>query len=146
MCSFSLQIVLIQYVGGTSVGSNTFFYALCVLVGLPIFHSVHFITRLKISEGWNAGYKFPIKNGIFREIKGLPFLDEKFKTLHCTTDYGCPMKPFLLKSRTFGLGRQIGQINSRAFGVFSAKPSALILVLWVPCSCFPLFNHYFYKK
>ena len=38
-------------VGGTSVGSNTFFYALCMLVGLPIFHPVHFITRLKISKG-----------------------------------------------------------------------------------------------
>ena len=36
-----------------------------------------------------------------------------------------------------GLGRQIGQI----FGVFLAKLSAPILV-----QCFPLFNHYFYKK
>ena len=32
-----------------------------------------------------------------------------------------------------GLGRKIGQINSGAFGVFSAE-------------CFPLFNNYFYKK
>ena len=45
-----------------------------------------------------------------------------------------------------GLGRQIGQINSGAFGVFSAELSAPILVQWVPCPCFPLFNHYFYKK
>ncbi len=44
-----------------------------------------------------------------------------------------------------GLGRQIGQINSGAFGVFSAKLSAPILVQEVPCPCFPLFNHYFYK-
>ena len=49
---------------------------------------------------------------------------------------------FLLKSRTFGLE----QINSGAFGVFSAKLSAPILVQWVPCPCFPLFNQYFYKK
>ena len=45
-----------------------------------------------------------------------------------------------------GLGRQIGWINSWAFGVFSAKLSASILVPWVPHPCFPLFNHYFYKK
>ena len=44
------------------------------------------------------------------------------------------------------LGRQIGQINSVAFGIFSAKLSAPILVQWVPCPCFPLFNHYFYNK
>ena len=31
-----------------------------------------------------------------------------------------------------GLGRQIGQINSGAFGVISAKLSAPILVQWVP--------------
>ena len=39
-------------------------------------------------------------------------------------DYGGPMKPFSFKSRTFGLG----QINSGAFGVFSANLSAPILV------------------
>ena len=45
-----------------------------------------------------------------------------------------------------GLGRRIGQINSGAFGVFLAELSAPILVQWVPCPCFPLFHHYFYKK
>ena len=45
-----------------------------------------------------------------------------------------------------GLGKQIGQINSGAFGIFLAELSAPILVQWVPCPCFPLFNHYFYKK
>ena len=49
---------------------------------------------------------------------------------------------FSLNFRAFGLGRQIGQINSWAFGVFLAKLSAPILV----SPCFPLFNHYFYKK
>ena len=48
--------------------------------------------------------------------------------------------------KLLGLGRQIGQINFVAFGVFSADLSAPILVLWVPCPCFPLINHYFYKK
>ena len=41
---------------------------------------------------------------------------------------------------------KIEQINSWAFGVFSAEPSTPILVQWVPCPCFTLFNHYFYKK
>ena len=53
----------------------------------------------------------------------------------------CP-SPFSLKSQTLRLG-QFGQIN---FGAFSANLSAPILVLWVPCPCFPLINHYFYKK
>ena len=53
---------------------------------------------------------------------------------------------FSLKSQTVGLEQQIGQINFGAFGVFLAKLSASILVLWVPCLCFPLINHYFYKK
>ena len=42
-----------------------------------------------------------------------------------------------------GLGRQIGQINFRAFGIFSAELSVPILVLWAPCPCFPIINHYF---
>ena len=45
--------------------------------------------------------------------------------------------------KLLGLGRQFGQIS---FGVFSADLSATILLLWVPCPCFPLSNHYFYKK
>ena len=53
---------------------------------------------------------------------------------------------FQWSSEMLDLGRQIGQINSRSFGVFSAKLSAPILVHWVPCPCFLQFNHYFYKK
>ena len=49
-----------------------------------------------------------------------------------TTDYGRPMKPFHWNPELLGLGRQIGQINSGAFGVFSAELSAPILVLLVP--------------
>ena len=44
------------------------------------------------------------------------------------------------------LGRYFGLKFFEAFGVFSAGLSAPILVLWVPCPCFLLFNHYFYKK
>ena len=53
---------------------------------------------------------------------------------------------FSSKSQTIDLGRKIGQINFGAFGVFGANLSAPILVLWVLCPCFPLINHYFYKK
>ena len=42
------------------------------------------------------------------------------------TDYGSPMKPFFIE--VLGLGKQIGQINFVAFGVFSADLSAHILV------------------
>ena len=48
--------------------------------------------------------------------------------------------------KVLGLGRQIGQINFGAFGIFLIKLSASILVQWFPCPYFPLFNHYFYKK
>jgi hypothetical protein len=60
------------------------------------------------------------------------------------TNCGCPMKHFSLEIKN--LGRQIGQINSGAFGVFSAKLSSPILVQWVPCPFFSLCNQYFYKK
>ena len=52
---------------------------------------------------------------------------------------------FYWNPELLGLGRQIGQINSGAFGIFTTKLSASILVKWLPCPCFP-FNHYFYKK
>ena len=44
------------------------------------------------------------------------------------------------------LGRHIGQIYLGLFGVFLAELSAPILAPWVHCPCFPLINHYFYKK
>ena len=47
------------------------------------------------------------------------------------TDYGHPMKPFFHSNQELlGLGRQVGQINSGTFGVFSAKLSAPILVMF----------------
>ena len=42
--------------------------------------------------------------------------------------------------KILGLGRQIGQICFGAFGVFLADLSAPILVLRVPCPCFPMFS------
>jgi hypothetical protein len=45
------------------------------------------------------------------------------------TDYGRPIKPFFIEITNLGFGRQSGQINFRAFGVFLADLSAPILVL-----------------
>ena len=45
------------------------------------------------------------------------------------------------KSQTFGLGQTNWAKTWGAFWVFSAHLSALILAL-----CFPLINHYLYKK
>ena len=53
---------------------------------------------------------------------------------------------FFKNLELLGLGRYFGLKFFEAFGVFSTGLSAPILVLWVPCPCFPLFNHYFYKK
>ena len=54
----------------------------------------------------------------------------------------------LLLTRTMDAQRsiffiEIGRIN---YGAFSAKLSAPILLRWVPCPRFLLFNDYFYKK
>ena len=57
-----------------------------------------------------------------------------------STNYGRTMKPFSLKSQTFG------QINFGAVGVFLAELSAPILVQWVPVSVFYYQTHFFYKK
>ena len=42
-----------------------------------------------------------------------------------STDYGCPIRPFFIEIQNFWAN---GQKNSGAFGVFSAKLSAPILV------------------
>ena len=59
-----------------------------------------------------------------------------------------PIEAFFHRNpKLLGLGRQFGQINFGAFGVFLADLSASILVIEsLNCPCFPLINHYFYKK
>ena len=52
----------------------------------------------------------------------------------------------MLNEAFFHWNTELGQINSRAFGVFSAKLSSPIFVQWVPCPCFQLFNPYVYKN
>ena len=61
------------------------------------------------------------------------------------TDYGHSEKAFF-KNLELGLSRHFRLTFFEAFLRSSAGLSAPILVLWVPCHCFPLFNHYFYKK
>ena len=52
-----------------------------------------------------------------------------------------PMKPFFIEIQNFlGLGRQIGLINSGAFGVFLAELSASILVQCTAVSPLPMFS------
>ena len=63
------------------------------------------------------------------------------------TDYGHPERAFFhWNLEILCLRKQIGQINSGSFGVFSTKLSAPILIQWVPSPCPPLFNHCFYKE
>ena len=54
-------------------------------------------------------------------------------------------RAFFKNIELLGLGRHFGWKLFEAFGVFSAGLWVPIWVLWVPCPCFPLFNHYFYK-
>ena len=63
-------------------------------------------------------------------------------------NYGRPIKPFFIEIPNFwpwagNLG--LGQINFGAFVVFLNDLLASILVLWVPCPCFLLMDHYFKK-
>ena len=48
---------------------------------------------------------------------------------------------FHWKPEVLGLGRKIGQINSRAFGVFSAELSAPILPFWYSESLVHVFHY-----
>ena len=55
-------------------------------------------------------------------------------SLDVFTDYGWSMKLFFNRNpELLGMGRQFGQINFGAFGVFWADLSGPILVLRVPC-------------
>ena len=58
------------------------------------------------------------------------------------------MKPFFFENpELLGLGRQIGQMNSAAFGVFSAELSAPILVHTVsPLTMFSIIQPLFLQK
>ena len=60
-----------------------------------------------------------------------------------TRTTGAQWSLFPLKSITF-LGRKI--LGHLGYFRLNNELSAPILVQWVPCPCFPLFNNYFYKK
>jgi hypothetical protein len=59
-----------------------------------------------------------------------------------TMDYGRPIKPFFIEIPDFWAWVD----KFRGIWCIFARLWASILVLGVPCPCFPLFNHYFYKK
>ena len=62
------------------------------------------------------------------------------------TNYGHSERAFFKNLEIWTWADILGLKCFEAFGVFSAGLSVPILVLWVPCPCFPLFNHYFFKK
>ena len=63
------------------------------------------------------------------------------------TDYGRPMKPFFHQNpKHLCLGRQFGQINCGAFGVFLANLSAPILGTVSPLSMSSINQPLFHKK
>jgi hypothetical protein len=67
---------------------------------------------------------------------------EDYRVDHSYHGLRTPNEVFFHRNpKVLGLGRQIGQVN---FGVFSVHLSKLIF--WVPCLCFSLVNHYFYKN
>ena len=109
---------------------------------------------MSTSENWSMYITGRHRPNLQRPILVFTQPDSVNKPVTCievyTTYHGLrtPNKAFFhWNLELLGLSRQIGQINSGAFGVFLAKLSALILVQWVPCPCFLLvFNQYFYKK
>ena len=64
-----------------------------------------------------------------------------------THELRTPRESFFSKISTFGAwADNLGWTFLRHLGYFLAWLSAPILVLWIPCPSFPIFNHYFYKK
>jgi hypothetical protein len=92
--------------------------------------------KINVNVQKKAGYQY---NALTRPLFFFQHLHDPW-----TTD--AQWSIFSLKSQTFGLG----QTNwaDKFWGIWGifGYISALILVLWVPCPCFSLFNHYFYKK
>ena len=66
------------------------------------------------------------------------------KTFVKFMDYGRPMKPFFIKIPNFWAWAD------KCWGIWGyfcpIYQHPFWYVLWVPCPCFPLNNHYFYQK
>ena len=74
-------------------------------------------------------------------------LHDPKRNMFWSTDYGRPMKPFFILIPNFWAWADIlGWNFLRHMGNFRLDYGAPILVLWVSCPCFSVFNHYFYKK
>ena len=106
--------------------------------------------RLTLSRHTPANQMLSNKQHHFLMSKGRHFLDTplsiKWFQIYVRafmtppiTDYGHPGKAFFKNPKLLCLGRHFGLKFFEALGVFSAKQSAPILVLWVLCQCFPLF-------
>jgi hypothetical protein len=68
---------------------------------------------------------------------------------YCTRTRDTQREFFFQKSEICWLGQTFwAEIFWGIWGVLGQviSPRGPILVLWIPCPCFPLFNHYFYKK
>ena len=68
---------------------------------------------------------------------------QDFWRISTITDYEGPMKPFLSKYQIFWLGQTIWA--NKFWGIFDRFISTHFGTVWVPCPCFPLINHYFWK-
>ena len=92
--------------------------------------------QINIGNNWRGPETLKLKLALVVEETKLTaiffLLLRDFVTISCT-DYG---DPEIQKYWTFGLGQTFWA------EIFSAGLSAPILILWVPCPCFPLFNHY----
>ena len=102
---------------------------------LSDFHIFDWIERL----GFILNLEFTIQYSLFIPI-------QEWQESHQAWTTDTQREGFFFKNlELLGLGRHFGLKFFEAFVVFSAGLSAPILVLWVPCPCFPLFNHFFYK-
>ena len=81
----------------------------------------------------------------FREpLSGKPISLTNFVMLH---GLRTPNEAFFIETPNFwAWAGNLGRYILGHLGYFLANLSAPILVLWVPCPCFPLINHYVCKK
>ena len=103
------------------------------------FLSIFFIIFLSLGFSLSTGRGVPAfrSGGSYRDSWNLSQVQ---------TIWSSNLALFHGNTKLLGLGRQFGQTNFGGFGVLSADSSAPIFVMWVPCPCFPIINHYFYKK
>ena len=108
------------------------------------------LVRLLVGKSYHTkqkdGYSLPTNDPTNNSIDWI-WRSKKIGLMSTITDYlRTPGESFFQKSRILGLGKHVGLKHLGKFRVFLADLSEPIFVLWVPCPCFPVINHYFYKK